>query len=96
MKFWFRFRLLWILLLVFSLRVPVYANNLIGDENGIAIGSTAVTAKVEMPEEEDIPDAEDGLINTGDDNEIAKYIFMILLSAIVIVFVLEKCQEIKY
>ena len=77
------------------IRVPVYANNLIGDENGTAIGSTAVTARVEMPGAEDDPE-EDGFINTGDDTEVAKYIFMILLSGIIIVSILEKHQDVNY
>jgi len=91
MKKVFKFPLFWVLLFLVCIQFPVYANNLIGDENGTAIGSTAVTARVEMPGTEDTPEDEE-IINTGDSAEIAKYIFMILLSGLVIICVSYKHQ----
>ena len=72
-----RQKILLVLLLMLCIFVPVQAQDLSGDESGTAMGQTAVTARIEMPEtDEDGSDgdsAEDE-VQTGDSSRPFVYV----------------------
>ena len=76
-------------LLLLSLSVPVYGNTLSGDTNGRAAGQTSVTARIELPEEEnpeeDKTEDEENAVRTGDETGIYLYAGMILISGALLI-----------
>lgn len=61
--------------------VPVKAQELDGDTKISAAGQTAVTARVEMPD-----DSEEGMdVKTGDESEVSTYVSLLMTSGMVII-----------
>lgn len=74
-----------ILTVVFLMCVPVKAQEMKGDTEISAAGQTAVTARVEMPDE--VPqDSENSTdVKTGDESEASTYVSLLMMSAMVII-----------
>lgn len=90
-------KMILVLLLLLYISTPVCADTLSGDENGRAAGQTSVTARIELPEDYEPGGSEDAgsSIDTGDDTQIFMYIFMILLSGILVISALRAKTRIR-
>lgn len=81
------------LLCFLCMGIPVQANTLAGDGSGTVIGSTSVTARVEMPEEESSEEPDEDIntdsdaVKTGDETQILQMIVLMGICSMIIVLI---------